>query len=95
MDATGGEIFTSTVTGPINQQVEAQWGVMGDGRSYEGQHLIVLRMVETRDFMTADWVHIDYDVLANISSRIMNEVPGVNRVAYDVSSKPPSTIEWQ
>lgn len=70
-------------------------GVMGDGRSYEGQHLIVLRMVETRDFMTADWVHIDYDVLANISSRIMNEVPGVNRVAYDVSSKPPSTIEWE
>ena len=52
-------------------------------------------MVETQDFMTADWVHIDYDILAAISNRIINEVPGVNRVAYDVSSKPPSTIEWQ
>lgn len=73
----------------------ASVGVMGDGRSYEGQHLIVLRMVESSDFMTADWVHIDHDLLARISSRIINEVPGVNRVAYDVSSKPPSTIEWQ
>jgi GMP synthase (glutamine-hydrolysing) len=70
-------------------------GVMGDGRSYEGQHLVVLRLVESTDFMTADWVHIDYNVLARISSRIINEVPGVNRVAYDVSSKPPSTIEWE
>lgn len=73
----------------------ASVGVMGDGRSYEGQHLVVLRMVETTDFMTADWVHIDYDVLATISNRIINEVPGVNRVTYDVSSKPPSTIEWE
>ncbi len=70
-------------------------GVMGDGRSYEGQHLIVIRLVETRDFMTADWVHIDYGVLATVSNRIINEVRGVNRVAYDVSSKPPATIEWQ
>jgi GMP synthase (glutamine-hydrolysing) len=70
-------------------------GVMGDGRSYEGQHLIVLRLVESTDFMTADWVHIDYEVLATISNRIINEVPGVNRVTYDVSSKPPSTIEWE
>lgn len=70
-------------------------GVMGDGRSYEGQHLIVIRLVESKDFMTADWVHIDYGVLATISNRIINEVHGVNRVAYDVSSKPPSTIEWQ
>ena len=70
-------------------------GVMGDGRSYEGQNLIVVRLVESKDFMTADWVHIDYDVLATISNRIINEVKGVNRVAYDVSSKPPSTIEWQ
>ena len=70
-------------------------GVMGDGRSYEGQHLIVLRLVESSDFMTAYWVHVDYDVLARISNRIINEVPGVNRVTYDVSSKPPSTIEWQ
>jgi GMP synthase (glutamine-hydrolysing) len=70
-------------------------GVMGDGRTYEGQHLCVLRLVESQDFMTADWVHIDYNVLATISNRIINEVRGINRVAYDVSSKPPATIEWQ
>jgi GMP synthase (glutamine-hydrolysing) len=70
-------------------------GVMGDGRSYEGQNVIVLRLVESADFMTADWVHIDYDVLATVSSRIINEVPGINRVTYDISSKPPSTIEWE
>ncbi len=73
----------------------ASVGVMGDGRSYEGQNLIVIRLVESKDFMTADWVHIDHDVLAVMSNRIINEIPGVNRVAYDVSSKPPSTIEWQ
>jgi len=73
----------------------ASVGVMGDGRSYEGQNLIVIRLVETRDFMTADWVRIDYGLLGTISNRIINDVPGVNRVAYDVSSKPPSTIEWQ
>ncbi|MGE0481517.1 MAG: glutamine-hydrolyzing GMP synthase [Phycisphaerae bacterium] len=70
-------------------------GVMGDARSFENQHLCVLRLVETTDFMTADWVHIDYQVLAAVSNRIMNEVGGINRVAYDVSSKPPATIEWQ
>ena len=70
-------------------------GVMGDGRTYEGQNLVVLRCVETTDFMTADWVHVDYNVLGEISRRIINEVPGVNRVAYDISSKPPATIEWQ
>ncbi len=70
-------------------------GVMGDGRSYEGQHLVVIRLVETSDFMTADWVRIDQDLLGLISNRIINEIPGVNRVAYDVSSKPPATIEWQ
>ncbi len=73
----------------------ASVGVMGDGRSYEGQNLIVLRLVESKDFMTADWVHVDYDLLAAVSNRIINEVPGVNRVAYDISSKPPATIEWQ
>jgi GMP synthase (glutamine-hydrolysing) len=70
-------------------------GVMGDGRSYAGQHVIAVRFVETSDFMTADWVHIDYELLAKISNRIINEVAGVNRVVYDISSKPPATIEWE
>jgi GMP synthase (glutamine-hydrolysing) len=73
----------------------ASVGVMGDGRSYEGQNLCVVRLVESKDFMTADWVRIDHGVLATVSNRIINEVAGINRVAYDVSSKPPSTIEWQ
>ncbi len=73
----------------------ASVGVMGDDRTYDGQNLAVVRLVETSDFMTADWVRIDSEVLARISNRIINEVAGVNRVAYDISSKPPSTIEWQ
>ena len=68
-------------------------GVMGDGRTYE--NAIAVRCVSTVDFMTADWSRLPYDVLAKISSRVINEVNGVNRVVYDISSKPPATSEWE
>jgi GMP synthase (glutamine-hydrolysing) len=68
-------------------------GVIGDARQYD--HVIALRAVETVDFMTARWAHLPYDFLENISNRIINEVPGISRVTYDISSKPPATIEWE
>ena len=68
-------------------------GVMGDERTYE--HPIALRAVTSNDAMTADWAHLPYDFMAKVSNEIINKVKGVNRVCYDISSKPPSTIEWE
>ena len=68
-------------------------GVMGDGRTYEW--VVALRAVQTQDFMTAHWAELPYSLLAKVSNRIINEVRGINHVVYDISGKPPATIEWE
>jgi GMP synthase (glutamine-hydrolysing) len=68
-------------------------GVMGDGRTYD--YVVALRAVQTQDFMTAHWAHLPHDLLGRVSNRIINEVRGINRVVYDISGKPPATIEWE
>ena len=68
-------------------------GVMGDGRTYD--YVVALRAVQTQDFMTAHWAELPHSLLAKISNRIINEVKGFNRVVYDISGKPPATIEWE
>jgi len=68
-------------------------GVMGDGRTYE--YVIALRAVQTQDFMTANWAELPYSLLSKVSNRIINEIRGINRVVYDISGKPPATIEWE
>ncbi|HZJ51425.1 MAG TPA: GMP synthase (glutamine-hydrolyzing), partial [Actinomycetota bacterium] len=83
------EIWQSFAVLPAVRSV----GVMGDERTYG--HPIVLRAVTSEDAMTADWARLPYEVLERISNRIVNEVPGVNRIAYDITSKPPGTIEWE
>ena len=92
------EIANAGLDGGINQYFAVLTNtrsvcVMGDGRTYD--YTLALRAVTTSDFMTADWARIPYEVLDRVSVRIVNEVPGINRIVYDVTSKPPATIEWE
>ena len=92
------EIAAASLTGAVDQYFAVltntrSVGVMGDGRTYD--YTLALRAVTTSDFMTADWARIPYEVLDRISSRIVNEVRGINRIVYDITSKPPATIEWE
>ncbi|SAL63129.1 GMP synthase [Caballeronia peredens] len=103
-------IFIETLRNTIDRETGKSWydltsqafavflpvksvGVMGDGRTYE--YVVALRAVQTLDFMTAHWAHLPHDLLGHVSNRIINEVRGVNRVVYDISGKPPATIEWE
>ena len=92
------EIAAAGLDGSVNQYFAVltntrSVGVMGDGRTYD--YTLALRAVTTSDFMTADWARIPYDVLDKISTRVVNEVAGINRIVYDITSKPPATIEWE
>jgi GMP synthase (glutamine-hydrolysing) len=103
-------IFIETLRNTIDKETGKSWydltsqafavflpvksvGVMGDGRTYE--YVVALRAVQTLDFMTAHWAHLPHELLGHVSNRIINEVRGVNRVVYDISGKPPATIEWE
>ena len=92
------EIANAHLEGTMNQYFAVltnmrSVGVMGDGRTYD--YTLALRSVTTTDFMTADWTRIPYEVLDRVSTRIVNEVRGINRIVYDITSKPPATIEWE